>query len=47
MSLFAQHAPRAPRPPRRRRVGRVLAGTGAVLALAELRRIAGRNRVRT
>ncbi len=34
MSLFAQHAPRAPRPPRRRRVGRVLAGTGAVLALA-------------
>lgn len=34
MSLFAPHAPRTPRPPRRRRVGRVLAGTGAVLALA-------------
>jgi PDZ domain-containing protein len=34
MSLFAQHAPRAPRPPRRRRVGRVLAGVGAVLALS-------------
>jgi len=34
MSLFAQHAPRGPRPPRRRRVGRVLAGVGAVLALS-------------